>query len=112
MNREIKFIQRTINGSWHHWGYVIDGEPNTFITPIQGRSFEFTGLLDKEGKEIYEGHKYKWWGWEVKAGKQIRPERFGIVEDTIPSLHKAYCIASNGMSELEIIGHIAEGESE
>jgi len=63
--REIKFRQaRFINSKkieWHYWGFINDD----FISPIfpdvvheEGILFnsqQFTGLKDKNGKEIYEG---------------------------------------------------------
>jgi uncharacterized phage protein (TIGR01671 family) len=59
MNRLLKFRQRNVNnGSWHYWGYI-DGE---WVQPLVQDNYynpdlsdQYTGLPDKDGKEIYEG---------------------------------------------------------
>lgn len=50
--RPIKFRQR-INGKWHFWG-IVDGG---FIAPVNPKeqSYQFIGIYDENGKEIYEG---------------------------------------------------------
>lgn len=57
--REIKFRQPLFSkgkfNQWHNWGYVDGG----FVSPANGDleilSQQYIGLMDKNGKEIYEG---------------------------------------------------------
>lgn len=75
------------------------------------RNFEllaYIGKNDTKKKEIYVGDKVKWFGHEVKEGKQIRPERIFIVTDDIYDLYRITNIVLSGTASPEIIGNIYE----
>ena len=57
---------------------------------------EWTGLQDSEGKDIYEGDIIKYCGFEVRNGKQIRPERQHVVDGSVENLFRVKNTVSNG----------------
>lgn len=125
MNRKIKFRGLHIhvasenvhlNGTWVH-GYLCGGghyiEPNEGIEKLIDCDTvgQFTGLTDKNGKEIYEGDiilagYYKWKSkvvWDEKCARFI-----GLTNDKDVNIVYVDMVDKDDKSAVEVIGNIYE----
>jgi uncharacterized phage protein (TIGR01671 family) len=127
MKREIKFRawNKSLN-KWHWFGfenYASESHQDRpqnerigyyWLTPYWTENKDkvewnqFTGLLDKSGKEIYERDIVKCYGYEVRNGHQIRPERIFIINDFIKDTYRLLCITEGTGETVEVIGNIYE----
>lgn len=113
MDRVIKFRQplftyNDLNSTqafrqWHYWGFIDGGfiGPETHyvtISEAQKLSQQFTGLLDRDGKEIYEGDVVDEYGTPRQV--VFQPGAFGTID--------RYGDLTLHSSTWEVIGNIYE----
>ena len=85
---------------FHYWGYL-EGD-DTFACPIHGDSQQFTGLFDKNNKEIFEGDIVTLAHGEYKGTNKIRFINGAFLDGDYPLADVDF---KDG-AELEIIGNI------
>jgi hypothetical protein len=109
--REIKFRQPiSLRGKflmWHYWGFI-DGQ---WVTWAMGNddnrkdSQQFTGLLDKNGKEVFEGdvlHREKFDDWVIQF------DRATLNIHNVKNMKMSYWIEDWAINDREVIGNIYE----
>lgn len=131
MNREIKFRGKDIQSGEWRYGYVeynydksmarivsplhidMDSFPSQFFKVDIGTISQFTGLLDKNGNEIYEGDILMCIGQreDNKGRKYIRNVLFtnGAFGMKLPEWKCVSCLCNhivNGKINWEIVGNI------
>ena len=127
--REIKFRgKRKDNGEWVYGYYYYNKQQNSHYIinckadldvvgllnyELIGNIYEvipetvgwYIGIKDNKYNEVYIGDRFKWFGHEVRNGKQIRSERVRIVEDDFRKLSEIENIISCS-GGIEIIDNI------
>ncbi len=120
MSREIKF-RAWVNDHWVDWIPTCKtlGAYNASIIDTEGYTFEednpfiveqYTGLKDKNGKEIYEGDRIKIEGsdtvYTVEYGRGVWVARFG--DEPGDNICLFHYVQKNTVLYAEVIGNVHE----
>ena len=108
--REIKFRAKTLDGQWFYW--KINDKIDYSSLAIDWETLDqFTGLVDKNGKEIYEGdilgglYDGGYIGWCERC-KQY--QYFGCKDECFACEGDVHWSELSVEKELEVIGNIHE----
>ena len=111
--RQLKFRLWSA-GKFHYWGFMDDafrGIPQTnepmSMEEAEKRSQQFTGLLDKNSKEIYEGDIISWTNPRTQVVEAVCEVRWSIGEAKFIKLEPKtkYCRLYDWHT-MEVIGNI------
>lgn len=112
--REIKFRGNTNSGNWFYgdlWqsggkSFIVHPDYPTYEVNIESVG-QYTGLLDINGKEVYEGDVVKWADWEKV--EQITPLEWDVVMCRFVCRYKnGYWRMFGSEFSVEIVGNIYE----
>lgn len=106
MNRPIKFICFNLDDEMVSPDYIdrkgVGWWRENSIPTCSSRLFQFTGLLDKDGKEIYFGHIVEW---------KLSPAQENSEVATMEVQMKGQTIVPHISPFTKIIGHITEDKN-